>query len=160
VSGFWHGANWTFIIWGALNGFYLVFSILSQDLRNKVSEFVFLNRLPRLQTFFKISITFFLACLAWIFFRANTTLDAFLILQRIFDLSGPLYIGERQQFLSGVAGIIFLIFIEIRREYFNKSALPFQFDHWFKEQLAYGFLIILILLVGVFDGGQFIYFQF
>ena len=160
ISGLWHGANWTFIIWGALNGFYLVFAIITKKWRNRLSQIIYLDRLPGLHKTLQILITFGLTCFAWIFFRANSTHEAFSIAKKIFTLNGPFYIGEWQQLLYGLSFISFLFFIEYRSEYHNPSPLPFKTNHWFKEQLAYAMLVVLILLVGVFDGGQFIYFQF
>jgi alginate O-acetyltransferase complex protein AlgI len=160
ISGLWHGANWTYIIWGALNGFYLVFAIISQGFRTKFNKLIGISKLPKLNHFLQIFITFILACFAWIFFRANTLEDASLIIKKVFLTSGKLYIGDFQHLIYGICAIIFLVFIEFRREFFLVGALPFKTNHWIKEQMAYAFLIVLILLVGVFDGGQFIYFQF
>ena len=160
ISGLWHGANWTFVIWGALNGLYLIFEIITKNWSKKVNHVLYLNRLPRLNLFLRTIITFLLACFAWIFFRANSSHDAFLIINQLFVFDNPLYIGEWQHFLYGIAGITFLLIIEFNREYFGQYVLPFKTNHWFKEQLAYTMLLLLILLIGVFDGGQFIYFQF
>jgi D-alanyl-lipoteichoic acid acyltransferase DltB (MBOAT superfamily) len=161
VSGLWHGSNWTFIIWGALNGFYLVFALITQNWRKRLTHLIHLNRFPKLYNVFQILITFTFSCFAWIFFRANTAQDAFLIVKKIFSFKGPLYIGaESQQFIYCITSIAFLLVIEIQQEYYNHSSLPFKTNHWCKEQLAYGMLILLILIAGVFDGGQFIYFQF
>ena len=160
ISGLWHGANWTFIIWGALNGFYLVFAIVTEKLRQRLNHSILLDRVPRFHNFLQILLTFMLACFAWIFFRANSVDDAFLIIRHIAFLQGPLFIGEWQQLIYGFSGIAFLLLIEIRREYYLHSHLPFVTNHWLKEQLAYAMLIVLLLMVGVFDGGQFIYFQF
>jgi alginate O-acetyltransferase complex protein AlgI len=160
VSGLWHGANWTFIIWGALNGFYLVFAIISEKWRKKLGKLIYLDKLPRLNNLLQILITFALVCFAWIFFRANSTADAFLIVKNIFSFNGSLYIGEIQQFFYCIAAIIFLLLLEISQNYFLFSDLPVKTNHWFKEHIAYAILVILILILGVFDGGQFIYFQF
>jgi alginate O-acetyltransferase complex protein AlgI len=116
--------------------------------------------LPKLNSLLQILITFALVCFAWIFFRANTTADAFLIVKNIFSFSGTLYIGETQQFFYCFLGIAFLLLAEIWQNYFTLTELPFKTNHWLKEHLAYAILIILILMLGVFDGGQFIYFQF
>ena len=91
VSGLWHGANWTFIIWGALNGFYLVFAIVSKGIRDRITHLVGLNRLPNINRALQIAITFMLVCFAWIFFRANSISDSFLIIKNIFRLTGPLF---------------------------------------------------------------------
>lgn len=160
ISGLWHGANWTYIIWGALNGFYLVFAIVSQGFRNEISKLTGIEKLPQLNHLFQVIITFTLSCFAWIFFRANNVTDALLIINKIFLSPGTLYIGDWQQLIYCVLGIVILILIEVRREFFGHSTLPFITNNWFKEEVAYALLVILILLIGVFDGGQFIYFQF
>ena len=160
VSGLWHGANWTFIIWGALNGFYLVFAIITKKWRERFSNILFLNRLPEIERFFQILITFILSCFAWVFFRANSSTDAFIIFDKIFNFKGPLYIGEIQHLLLGVFAILLLLIFEFFQEYKTKILLPFKIYSLLKEELAYASLVIIILLFGVFDGGQFIYFQF
>lgn len=160
VSGLWHGANWTFLIWGAINGFYLVFALVSAKWRNRFNHFIHLDQHPKLHRSVQVVTTFFLASFAWIFFRANTSHDAFLIVKNIFAFSGPLYIGELQQFGYCLFGIIFLLLVEFRQEFYSHTPLPIKSNFWFKEQMAYAVLILLILMIGVFDSRQFIYFQF
>jgi alginate O-acetyltransferase complex protein AlgI len=160
VSGLWHGANWTFIIWGALNGFYLVFATISLKWRKRVSQLIYLDRLPKLNTLLQMLITFVLVCFAWIFFRANNTADAFLIVKNIFNFGGTLYTGHLQQFFYCIIAILVLLLVEVRQNYFMFSELPVKTNHWLKEHIAYAILIVMILMLGVFDGGQFIYFQF
>ncbi len=160
ISGLWHGANWTFIIWGAINGFYLVIATITEKLRHHINHAIFLDRLPHVHNFLQIIVTFALACFAWIFFRTNSINEGFNIIQKIFTLRGPLYIGEWQQLIYSSVAILFLLMIEFRREYHGSSSLPFKTNYWLKEQFAYALLIIMLLMVGVFDGGQFIYFQF
>ncbi|HEX2936722.1 MAG TPA: MBOAT family O-acyltransferase [Bacteroidales bacterium] len=71
ISGLWHGANWTYIIWGALNGFYLIFAIVSQPFRDKVNKLTGLKNVPVLFHISQILITFSLSCFAWIFFQGK-----------------------------------------------------------------------------------------
>jgi alginate O-acetyltransferase complex protein AlgI len=160
VSGFWHGANWTFIIWGALNGFYLVFALITQKWRHQFNELIHLKPHSTLNRVVQIVTTFILASFAWIFFRANTSSGAFLIVKKIFQFKGPLYISELQQFSYCLLGILLLLIIEVRQEFLIHTPLPFKSSYWYKEQFAYAMLIILILMIGVFDSRQFIYFQF
>jgi len=159
ISGLWHGANWTFIIWGAINGFYLVFAIVTKNLRNKLSRLIYLDRVPRVNKILQISITFLLVCFSWIFFRANTTTDAFHIVKSIVSFSGSLFL-DKTTIIFGLFAIAILLVIEFFQEYGSINFLSFKTKHWIIEHLAYSLLIILILLLGVFDGGQFIYFQF
>ena len=85
VSGLWHGANWTFVIWGGLHGAYLVFSILSKGYRNRANRFLRIHRRPDLMRIWDVGLIFVLVCFAWIFFRANTLSDAFYIAGSLFD---------------------------------------------------------------------------
>lgn len=160
VSGLWHGANWTFIIWGALNGFYLVFAIISDKWRTKAGQLFRLYKIPGVNHILQVFITFLLVCFSWIFFRANNVHDAFLIIDKIFTFAGPVYYPNFQQVFYCIAAILLLLLIEIRQTYYLHSQLPFKSGNWVSEQLSYGALLLIILLVGVFDGGQFIYFQF
>jgi D-alanyl-lipoteichoic acid acyltransferase DltB (MBOAT superfamily) len=72
LSGLWHGANWTFVIWGALNGFYLIFSLVTRDIREGFNKAIGLASHPRLHGALSVLITFTLTCIAWIFFRADS----------------------------------------------------------------------------------------
>lgn len=159
VSGLWHGANWTYIIWGALNGFYLVFAIISQDQRTKFNKIIGLNKFPKIHKGLQILTTFILACFAWIFFRANNVHDAFLIVRKIFGGRGSLFIDNNTLFYSFIA-ICILLLVETKKEYYKGHFSFFENKSWIVRNLTYASLIIIILLMGVFDGGQFIYFQF
>jgi len=160
LSGIWHGANWTFIIWGALNGFYLVFAIATANWRKKLDQLFYLDRLPRFNKVLQIVITFFLICLAWVFFRANSTSDAFLIVKKIFSFNGPFFAEWSSVMVYSIFAILFLLLVEAKREYYKGS---FSFMNHPNTIIRYStctFLCISILMFGVFDGGQFIYFQF
>jgi D-alanyl-lipoteichoic acid acyltransferase DltB (MBOAT superfamily) len=151
VSGLWHGASWTFVIWGSLHGFYLIFAVL----RDKY--FSILN-LPK-NIFGKslnLVTTFILVMLAWVFFRAKGTSDAFLILRKISNFSfsegfkTPL--NHVEMWFSCVL-IIFLLWKETK--YFQIDTL--------KNQQFVTILTVFMLIIyffGVFNTNQFIYFQF
>jgi D-alanyl-lipoteichoic acid acyltransferase DltB (MBOAT superfamily) len=160
ISGLWHGANWTFIIWGALNGFYLVFALITAKFRSRVNQLILLDRVPWLNNLLQILITFILACIAWVFFRATSSAEAFLIIEKILTFKGPVFIGSPSVLIYSFFAIIFLLLVEIKMEYFNRKLSFFHHPSGLVRKLSYGFVIILILLIGVFDGGQFIYFQF
>ncbi|HEX6573336.1 MAG TPA: MBOAT family protein [Gemmatimonadaceae bacterium] len=76
LSGLWHGANWTFVIWGGLNGFYLVFSLMTRQIRERFTHAIGLASMPKLHTVVSVIITFGLTCFAWVFFRASTLDEA------------------------------------------------------------------------------------
>jgi alginate O-acetyltransferase complex protein AlgI len=79
ISGLWHGANWTYIIWGALHGTYYILSELTASLRQRLSVLTRLEKLPRLRTALSMLTTFALVTFAWIFFRATSLSDALYI---------------------------------------------------------------------------------
>jgi len=160
ISGLWHGANWTYIIWGALNGFYLIFAIISRGFRDKIDKFFGIKNVPILYTLLQISITFFLSCFAWIFFRANNVNDAFIIIKRISTFRGPLFIENPSIMIYSFLGIFVLLLAEFKKEYYKGRFSFFENENRLVKNLSYASLIIMILLFGVFDGGQFIYFQF
>lgn len=83
ASGLWHGANWTFILWGALHGFYLVAGNITSGMRKKFVWLIGLDKLPLLHKLIKVTVTFVLVCFAWIFFRASSIADAIYIVNHI-----------------------------------------------------------------------------
>ncbi len=104
ISGLWHGANWTFVVWGGLHGFYLVFAIWTANIRKRMNKLVFGENVF-LHNFFQVIITIILAWFAWIFFRANTIGDAFLIIKKIISQIQPIAL------LSNILGIVVLFAI-------------------------------------------------
>jgi D-alanyl-lipoteichoic acid acyltransferase DltB (MBOAT superfamily) len=160
VSGLWHGANWNFIIWGGLNGLYLVAAILFDPLFTRAQNLVPLLRKPFIRKPFNIGFTFVLACIAWVFFRANTFPQAMLILKKMSHPFNALTFTSASTLLYAVLGLIVLLLVETRLEFFPNSFKILNSPKPVVRYTGYAFLVVLILMVGVFDGGQFIYFQF
>jgi D-alanyl-lipoteichoic acid acyltransferase DltB (MBOAT superfamily) len=158
VSGLWHGANWTYIVWGALNGFYIVFALITQQSRNKFNDIIGLSRNKYLYRLVQMGLTFLLVCFAFIFFRANSIHDALYIVGHLFDLHGTLHKGH--QFLFSILIIVLFLLAELYLEIKHKKNIHFPKQHWFIESLFYVVIIMTIILFGVYEGGQFIYFQF
>lgn len=157
ISGLWHGANWTYIIWGGLHGVYQIVESVGRSHLKPIKN----DTVRRISNFFKIIANFFLVAVAWVFFRANTVNDAFYMIKSMFILKpGHLFLG-RPPTIFGYAffAIILLLALEIPQEYFpnlqvlNNGRRAIRYAGYF-------FLIICILLIGVLNGGQFIYFQF
>jgi alginate O-acetyltransferase complex protein AlgI len=159
LSGLWHGANWTFIVWGAINGLYLIFSLIFKKFIDKYAVFTGLNKYGAVCVFVQIVTVFLLTDFAWIFFRANSIDDAFLIIRKIFTFKGPLFIGTPAFMVYAFLAIVLLLISEFFSEFNPKLSL---INNKYKpvRYIAYAGLITIILLVGVFDGGRFIYFQF
>lgn len=158
ISGLWHGANWTYLIWGALNGLYLVFALIRARYIDKHLE----GKIPipqSVQKAINILITFILICFSWIFFRAASVQDAFLIVKKVLTLQGPLFTDFTQMFY-GIIGLMILMAREIKHEYFKEASPLLEHRSPLIRYASYMVIIALILLIGVFDGSQFIYFQF
>jgi hypothetical protein len=106
-------------------------------------------------------ITFPFVALAWIFFRANNLQDAILICKNIFSAkTGDLFLGNPSTFFYGVIWILFLVFVEYITEYYPGRYKIFDNQIKAVRYAGYAAIVIVILLFGVFNGSQFIYFQF
>lgn len=159
VSGIWHGANYTFILWGALHGFYLLCGLQFNKLRSG-----FTNRLhisSRINNLLSIVLTIILVTFAWIFFRATSIKDAFTLVTNLKTIGQVPFLGDGISNMAHcILAIALLFMVEYKMEYlsdrFNLLTHKIIWVRW-------SFLVIsifVILLFGVFSGGQFIYFQF
>jgi alginate O-acetyltransferase complex protein AlgI len=117
ISGLWHGANWTYIIWGGINGFYLVFAIMTKKYVEKFNEFVGIIKYPRLLLFFQIAITFLLITFSRIFFRARTVDDAFEVIRRIFTFKGSAFSFGISIVIYSIFAIFLLLIVECKKEF-------------------------------------------
>lgn len=160
ISGLWHGANWTYIIWGGINGFYLVFAIITKKYADKFNAFISIDKFPRLKVFSQILVTFLLISFSRIFFRAKNVNDALTVIKKIFTFEGTVFNDGTAIILYSVFAILFLLAIEFKKEFYTGSFTLSNNKNFWIRNLYYSFLVIIIILLGVFDGGQFIYFQF
>jgi D-alanyl-lipoteichoic acid acyltransferase DltB (MBOAT superfamily) len=162
VSGIWHGANWTFIVWGALHGFYLVFAIMTEDSRKSLRDKLGISKIPALDHTLQLIVTLCLAWFAWIFFRANSITDAFTLISHLFTpapASIQLIKGvANYEIAVGFAFIILLTSIHWLEEY--KNFRPMYSQLTWVRWIAYVTIIILTLGFGVYTSNDFIYFQF
>ena len=158
VSGIWHGANWTFFIWGALNGGYLVIAIVTQNYREKLNCLSGLSRNKTFFTFIQILTTFILSSFAWIFFRANNVNDAMLIVKKMGTQLSPNIFIKWDVFFALFIGLTILILKEFKDEFLHNKFSFLKKSNY--SVIFYALVLVIILLMGVFDEGQFIYFQF
>lgn len=156
VLGFWHGANWTYIVFGIFQGIILSIEILTRkqrkNLRKKIP--VWLND--------SAGILFTIACFAFssIFFRANTVGEAWEIIKKMLHFKGPFFFESASMLMFIMAGIFYIMAHDIKKEFFDNRFTLAQNKYWLIRNGYYCLLIIIILTTGVFDGGEFIYFQF
>ena len=160
VSGIWHGAAWTFVILGLVHASFLIFAIVTKNLRFKLAQQTHLIKVPVIYDSLQILTTFLLVTFAYIFFRANSFDDATTIINKIFSFNGPVYYEGFEDIVYSLFGISFLIFVELKRKYYHGNISFMNSKNWIVRSITYTILLVLILLIGVFDGGQFIYFQF
>ncbi len=174
LSGLWHGANWTFIVWGGLHGLFLCFGALTKGAREKLANGIGLGRIPGLHRTLKISIIFFLTTIAWVFFRANSVGDAFYILSKIYADFANLFNKAYLQFvvlpditktidpwtLSMLTlSIVIMEFVQWRERKVGANQLLRGWPYWARWILYYC-VIDWILFFGYFGNRAFIYYQF
>ena len=162
ISGFWHGANWTFVIWGALHGFYLVFAIVIDKPKQSFGKLTGLAKVPKVFNMIRIITTFILVTFAWIFFRANSVVDALYVIKRIFSSQWSGLQDEdvfpKFSLILSLGLIIFLFWAE--RTFIDQLILT-KLNEKKRANLFFGVSILsMILLLGVFQKLSFIYFQF
>ncbi len=157
VSGFWHGANWTYLVWGFINALYFLPLLLQNKNRSHIDEIVLGWNLDSVKTILNIFATFTLSTLAWIFFRAKSIAEAFGYLQRMFtdfSFKSQYLNNERYNF-----ELLLLVFVFVAVEWFNRAKVePLSGKaSWIKVTLA----MMALLALGVYsDYKEFIYFQF
>ena len=167
VSGFWHGANWTFVVWGGLNALFIMPAIIFKTNRNNMEIVAKGKVFPSVKDLLNIIITFLLVSFAWIFFRAENLEHAFSYISGIFSKSLFCFPKLNKAALATLILIAFLLIIEWigREENFAIEKLLIS-----KKQinsniniLRWIFYAFIILLIGLFmqtNETPFIYFQF
>ncbi|MBS1534216.1 MAG: MBOAT family protein [Bacteroidetes bacterium] len=158
VSGFWHGANWTFIVWGGINALLFMPLLISKTNRNYMTIVAQDKKFPSFKELILMNVTFCSVMISWIFFRADNLHIAWGYLKKMFsfDLSGKLqYLGIERYPVE----LLFLLIIFIVLEWLSRRAEHPFLGKWCFLRLI--FILISILALGVYsDITSFIYFQF
>lgn len=161
VSGFWHGANWTFIVWGLLNAIYIMPSIIFNTNRNHLDVVAQGKWFPSVKEALQMSFTFGLTVFAWIFFRAENMGHALDYISGIFSESLFTIPDFKMQ---KVVSTLFLVVIFMVIEWFGREkayAIAALFVNKHKIfRLAFYYLILIIIFLFAGSGAEFIYFQF
>lgn len=162
VSGFWHGANWTFIIWGALNAIYFLPLLLTNNNRKNLGVVAEGKLLPSYRELIAMLTTFGLTVFAWIFFRAENVSHAFSYIWGIFSetLFSVPYFKNGTNSYSTIGFIFFFILIEWlgRNDQFAIEELK-SFNKIIRW-ILYLTLIFTIIIMQSNNNSSFIYFQF
>ena len=152
VSGLWHGANWTFLIWGGLHGIYQVIGSTWRRYIRPSEPGSIVSRLS------SMAFCFVLVAFAWIFFRANSVSDAFTIVGKIFTEHGAPFM-EKVLMVQGCMALLILSFKDAK-DYFGWRLNFMHSRYAVVRYVSTVALVMYIILFGSFTGGQFIYFQF
>ena len=172
LSGLWHGANWTFVIWGTLHAFYQIFGIVTNSIRSKIKARIGVKEQSKIWHVLQILFTFTLICFAWIFFRANTVMDAFVLIRAMFS-TGALNISYTATVMQiTIKDLVFTILAAILLYVINLLNIDKTID--VKSNIGqkilscslYSMLIVLIAFAWIYTAvtlgtaNEFIYFQF
>lgn len=167
ASGLWHGQNWTYVIWGGLNGLYQILAVVrdkalarlgfittpAKQIHSPASE-------PKshspLRVIANTLITFVLIMLTWVFFRARSLSDAFLILRRIPTLSFSDHLDSPMNTIEMWFSIFLIVFLLVKEQFY----LTIPTRNTFRFAALFVLITFATYLFGVFSSNQFIYFQF
>lgn len=174
LIGLWHGANWTFIILGALHGFYLVFALVTDKFRKSLVAKTGLDKWPKLYHALQVMTVFILVAFSWLFFRVQSLSQAWLLIQSLFHnfqlffswtyWRHDLLTGQALGTYSNVLAVIVLMvaIMELVQSKQAKADTFYIFDRQSKwlRYLWYYFLLISIIFLSYGSEQDFIYFQF
>lgn len=170
VSGLWHGAAVTFLIWGAIHGTIIVIEKGIKNIRKTFSQDTLEEKSSYLSTFFMGIMTFIIVCFAWIFFRAETLADAMIIIQNLSKSADTFFFYEKEYTLGLdrtnmivlLVAIGSLLILEVIGHYKNVYKIV-QRQHVIVRWSIYLVTVYILIIYGYYgyeDRSQFIYFQF
>ncbi|WP_179338829.1 MBOAT family O-acyltransferase [Winogradskyella ludwigii] len=157
VSGFWHGANWTFIIWGGLNALYFLPLLLTNKNRVNTDVVAQNKMLPSFRETLQMLATFFITLVAWVFFRADSVSHAFSYLRDMLNFS----LFSKPALIPYT--VLFLVAVFITIEWLGRHGqYALERIDKINKPLRWSFYLVLIMLMFLFAGEEqaFIYFQF
>ena len=156
VIGIWHGATWNYVLFGIIQALALIYETATKRVRKKISKkipsFIYNN--------VSILLTFLYVSFSLIIFRTATFNKAISIINRIFSKPGELFYDKPSTLLFMLIGCGIMMIYDIQEEFKIVRFSLFSNKNWIVQHISYALLLIYILLAGVFDGGQFIYFAF
>ncbi|MDE6617152.1 MAG: MBOAT family protein, partial [Lachnospiraceae bacterium] len=173
ISGLWHGAQFSFVAWGGVNGLYQIASETSKPLRDKIVYKFGLNRNSITHKLLHITGTFVLVDFSWIFFRAARFKEAFIIIRQMFSVYNPWVIFDGSIYNCGLDSknfwlllicLLILLFADCcKYKKIQIREVIMRQDSWF-QVLFISFSVLTILVFGIYGSGYnqaaFIYFQF
>jgi alginate O-acetyltransferase complex protein AlgI len=165
VSGLWHGANWTYVIWGGLHGAYLILALVFAPLTLRIGRLSGLEARPRLKRAINVFITVQLVSFSWIFFRAGSMHDAATLVQRLFTT--PVALSDLVALYGSLPRSMLDLTVGLTALFMLMDPV---YDAWAKRErpvpagllgaMLFALLLVGIQLFGWFGSTSFIYFQF
>jgi D-alanyl-lipoteichoic acid acyltransferase DltB (MBOAT superfamily) len=171
ISGFWHGANWTFLVWGALHGTYLIMAIVLIKPKKYILNMLNLKG-GFIHKIYRVTFTFTLVVFAWIFFRANNISDAFYVINNMFsDIGDYTDFGKMKLSLRGLGvgmndiliSVGLITFMELYNLYERSGDVWEKLENkpkWIRWSIYYILLFGILFLAPYSRVSNFIYFQF
>lgn len=158
ISGIWHGASMTFVFWGGIQGLYLSIEALSNNKRLLLEKKYNLQS-NRFYILICIVVTFCLFAISQVFGKVQSVEEAFYVFQKVLTDRGPLYLDLTTLSYS-LFGLSLLMMKDFFDEYYQTKLLFFENKSIFIRFTSYIIILLIILYIGVLNGGQFIYFQY
>jgi alginate O-acetyltransferase complex protein AlgI len=171
LSGLWHGANWTFLVWGLLHAAYYLASQATRGARARAADALGLSRLPRIHAAFQVVVTFALVCLAWVFFRADSVREAWYVVTHIATGWGDVLADPDMRYVARavtispmklyvmLGSVLALILVERSQRDGSINSVVADRPVWIRWA-AYIAVAMTIMNVGVTHEIPFVYFQF
>ncbi len=183
LSGLWHGANWTFVAWGGLNGLYIIGGKYTLALRSRIAKVFHVDKVPSLLKFYQVTVTFTLICITWVFFRANNITEAIYIVKAIPPalMEYPLYVKNNihllgkgvsllkdvflnlggKEFVGTILLLSFLYLVELYSSNKKDFRKLIQKNPFFVRWFFYYVVVAAVLILSNYTADKpFIYFQF
>lgn len=160
ISGIWHGAAVTFIVWGVVQGIYLSIEAL---LQKKRSTFESKHKLTNRWWYILLccGVVYLLFTFSQIFGRCATVSDSFVVIGKIFGFGGEFNFVDKHNLLYAAISLLILFAFDFKNEYLPKLRIsPFSSKTWIVRYVSYIALVVYILAYGALGSSQFIYFQF
>jgi alginate O-acetyltransferase complex protein AlgI len=157
VSGFWHGANWTFIAWGTLNALLFLPLLLTGKNKRYFAVVAEDRSLPSFLDTLNIGVTFILTTLAWVFFRSVSISEAFAYLQGMFSWE-RMGLPKNANFTLLLLILIFIVIEWMGRR--KPHALEVSTLSPVRRRIAYAGVFLMVFFFAVYNKSEFIYFQF
>lgn len=166
LSGLWHGANWTFVIWGFLHGLVISIELFIEPVRRKIKAFLLVDKIPQVHYWIEATITYHLLMISVVFFRADNMSDVLLIESKIFSAlaSGELFSSLNLLALPTVpaSDVWFMVLMILGLQTYDYMRMKgYKFLEFRPVRLVdLSFQFWAFLVFGAFNNQQFVYFQF